>query len=68
MAAIHDLIEDWIQIRTTLQKQLRLLDPDGARAKAEVVDAATEATISRVRRCIEEMNALLKQHAGADRP
>jgi hypothetical protein len=67
MPAIHDLIEDWIQIRTMLQKQIKLLEADGSRGDAGLVDAGTEATMERLRRCLLEMNALLKQHAGADK-
>ena len=67
MPAIHDLIEDWIQIRTMLQKQLKMLESDGMRSGAEVADAATEATIERLKRCLLEMNGLLKQYAGSDR-
>ena len=68
MPAIHDLIEDWIQIRSMLQKQLRRLEADGTRAEAGLLDAGTEATLDRLRRCLLEMNALLKQHARADKP
>lgn len=67
MAAIHDLIEDWIQIRSVLQRQLRLLETDQTRKGAQAADVASEATTARLRRCLDEMNALLKQHAGSDR-
>jgi uncharacterized protein YerC len=68
MPAIHDLIEDWIQIRTMLQRQLKLLESDGTRSGAQVADAATEATIERIKRCLQDMNGLLKQYAGSDKP
>ena len=68
MAAIHDLIEDWIQIRSTLVRQVKLLESNEMRQGAEVVDAATEAATARIRRCLDEMNALLKQFSGSDRP
>ncbi len=43
MAAIHDLIEDWIQIRSVLQRQLRLLETDQTRKGAQAADVASEA-------------------------
>ncbi len=66
MAAIHDLIEDWIQFRSVLQRQLKLLETDQTRKGAPAVDVASEATKARLRRCLDEMNALLKQHARSD--
>ena len=59
MAAIHDLVEDWIQIRSTLQQQLKMLQAAEARLGADI----SENEIARIKRCIDEMNALLKEYA-----
>jgi len=60
MTAINDLVEDWIQIRSTLQRQLKVLQSGEAPSISE--DERT-ATVARLRQCIEEMNALLKDYA-----
>lgn len=63
MTAIHAFIEDWIQIRRTLQQQLKLLEAD-----KNILGDTTEVTIVRIKGWIEELNSLLKEHARADRP
>lgn len=63
VTTIHALIEDWIQIRRTLQQQLKLLE-----AEKHILGDATDATIVRIKRWIQELNSLLKEHARADRP
>lgn len=65
MTAIHDFVEDWIEIRARLQRQLRLLETN--RTGAASIGAATEPTILRLRKWIEELNELLKECAAADR-
>lgn len=63
MAVIHDLVEDWIQIRSTLQRQLKILQSSEAPSEAGVSEDERNATIARIKGCIEEMNALLKEYA-----
>jgi len=63
MVAIHDLVEDWIQIRSTLQRQLKILQSGEAPSEADVSENEKNVTIARIKRCIEEMNALLKEYA-----
>jgi hypothetical protein len=63
MAVIHDLVEDWIQIRSTLQRQLKMLQSGEAPFEAEISENARKATITRIAACIDEMNALLKEYA-----
>jgi hypothetical protein len=63
MVVINDLVEDWIQIRSTLQRQLKMLQSGEAPAEADISDNAKKATIARIKGCIEEMNALLKDYA-----
>lgn len=63
MAVIHDLVEDWIQIRSTLQRQLKLLQSAEAPSEPDISGNAKEATIAGIKACIEELNALLKEYA-----
>ena len=63
MVAINDLVEDWIQIRSTLQRQLKMLQSGEAWSKSYISENEKTATIARIKGCIEEMNALLKEYA-----
>ncbi|MDR3436106.1 hypothetical protein [Telmatospirillum sp.] len=63
MTVIHDLVEDWIQIRSTLQRQLKMLQSGEASSESYISENEKTATIARIKGCIEEMNALLKEHA-----
>ncbi len=65
MLTIKDLIKDWIEMRTTLKRQLEMLESD---AGTNVPNASTEATIVIVKSCINELNALLKEYARAQGP
>jgi hypothetical protein len=65
MVGINDLVEDWIQIRSTLQRQLKTLQSGGALSESDMSESAREATISRIKGCVEVMNALLKENARA---
>ena len=62
--AVKDLIEDWIQIRSTLQKQLQTIQKGEGGPSAQDLGSSTEATLSHLKRCIDELNSLLKEHAG----
>jgi hypothetical protein len=63
VTAITDLIEDWIQMRSTLQRQLKMLKSSEMHAGDKISDSTTGDTIVRVRRCIDELNSLLKEYA-----
>jgi hypothetical protein len=67
MISTNDLVEDWIQVRTILQRQLKQLEPGPAQAGNEAPDSRTKATAARVKTCIDELNALLKDYATAPR-
>ncbi len=63
MMAINDLVEDWIQIRSTLQRQLKMLQSGGPPSQSVISESEMKATIARIKGCIDEMNALLKEYA-----
>ncbi len=63
MAIVNDLVEDWIEIRSKLQRQLKMLES----GETAISDATTQATIARVKSWIGDLNALLKEYARADR-
>ena len=63
MTAITDLIEDWIQMRSTLQRQLKMLESSEMYAGDKISDSTKGDTIVRVRRCIDELNSLLKEYS-----
>jgi len=67
MATVHDFVEEWIEIRAKLQRQLKPLDSGRTDAGGAVMESATATAASiRIKKCIEELNALLKEHAAAD--
>ena len=68
MTAIHGLIEDWIQMRRTLQQQVKLLEAGRMHTGPNILGNTTEATIVCIKRWIEELNSLLKEYASADQP
>ena len=68
MTTITDLIEDWIQMRSTLQRQLKMLESGEMHTGGKISDSTTRDTIVRVRHCIDELNSLLKEYAIAPRP
>ena len=61
MTTTTDLIEEWIEIRAKLQRQLKVLD-----SSEKIAGAATEFTVSRLKRFIGDLNELLKEHARVD--
>ena len=65
MVAINDLVEDWIQIRSTLQRQLKTLQSGEPPSKSVISESERKATLVRIKGCIDEMNALLKEYARA---
>jgi len=67
MAIIHDFVEDWIEMRSKLQRQLKLLESGKTDMGTNVMGSTTEATMIRLRKWIDELNDLLKEYAHADR-
>ena len=65
MVTLKDLIEDWIQMRSTLQQQLKMLETGEMRSGEKLPDSSTESAIAHIKNCIAELNSLLKEHAGA---
>jgi hypothetical protein len=66
VATVKDLIEDWIQMRSTLQSQLKALESGIITTGDVAIASTTEASKTHVKKCIEELNSLLKEYAGAD--
>lgn len=67
MALVHDFVEDWIEMRSKLQRQLKLLESGQVSTGADVIASTTGATIIRLKKWIDELNELLKEYAPADR-
>jgi hypothetical protein len=67
MTVVHDFVEDWIEMRAKLQRQLKVLEADKTGTGAAVFGAATQATIVRLKKWIDELNDLLKEYAPADK-
>jgi hypothetical protein len=65
MATVKDLIEDWIEIRSTLQRHLEMLESGQVHTGTPLSDTTTKETIVRIKAWIGEFNALLKQYARA---
>ena len=63
MTTTTDLIEDWIQMRSTLQRQLKMLESGETHTGDKIPDSTPRDTAVRVRRCIDELNSLLKEFA-----
>jgi hypothetical protein len=66
MAIVHDFVEDWIEMRSKLQRQLKVLE-GGMGTEINVIGSTTEATKIRIKKWIDELNDLLKEYAHADR-
>lgn len=67
MTTVHDFVEEWIEIRAKLQRQLKAPDAGQAGGVATMQSAAATETSARIKKCIAELNALLKEHAAADK-
>ena len=67
MAIVHDFVEDWIEMRSKLQRQLKLLESGEMGTGNNVIGSTTEATKIRIKKWIDELNVLLKEYAHADR-
>ena len=66
MTTVIDFVEDWIEIRAKLQRQLKLLQSGEMRTRNATGDT-TAATIQRIKSWIDELNGLLKEYSRADR-
>jgi phage host-nuclease inhibitor protein Gam len=66
MAIVHDFVEDWIEMRSKLQRQLKLLE-GGMGTEINAIGSTTDATKIRIKKWIDELNDLLKEYAHADR-
>ena len=67
MTGIHNLIEGWIEMRSKLQQQLKLLESGEMGAGGKILGSTTEETAGRLKQIINELNDLLKEYAHADR-
>ena len=61
MAEIKHLIEEWIQIRATLQRQVKMLESGEWHTGTHIPDRTTQETIARLKGWINELNSLLKE-------
>ena len=61
MTEIKHLIEEWNEIRGTLQRRLRMLESGETRIGTNISDGTMQATIARIKRWIVELNSLLKE-------
>jgi hypothetical protein len=67
MPMIHDFVEDWIEMRSKLQRQLKLLESGKMGEETYVIGSKAEATAIRLKKWIDELNDLLKEYGPADR-
>jgi hypothetical protein len=63
MTEIKHLVEEWIEMRATLQRQLKMLESGEIRMGADISGATTQATVAQLKGWIDELNALLKEFA-----
>jgi hypothetical protein len=68
MPEIKHLIEEWIQMRATLQQQLKMLESGELRTGTNISDSTRQATIARIKTWIEELNSLLKEFSHTHAP
>ena len=61
MPEVKHLIEEWIQMRATLQRQLKMLESGEVRTGNNISASTTQATIARIKEWIDELNSLLKE-------
>jgi hypothetical protein len=68
MVTATDLIEDWIEIRSKLQRQLKVLEAGEMYRGDKISDSTAKATVERLKKCIGELNELLKEYGRVPRP
>jgi len=59
---LKDQIEEWIEMRAKLQKQVKALEAGELQGGPKSINAATQTTVSHIKNCISELNKLLKEH------
>jgi hypothetical protein len=57
MSAMSDLIEDWIQIRSTLQRQLKTLDSNEGQGPVDIPDEMREMTVNHIKQWVFGVSA-----------
>jgi hypothetical protein len=62
MSAMSDLIEDWIQIRSTLQRQLKTLESNQDQGPVDIPDEMREMTVNHIKQWVADINSLLKEY------
>jgi hypothetical protein len=62
MTAMSDLIEDWIQIRSTLQRQLKTLESNQDQGPVDIPDEMREMTVNHIKQWVADINSLLKEY------
>ena len=65
MTTVIDFVEDWIEIRAKLQRQLKMLQSGEMRTGNAATGDTTAATIQRIKSWIDELNGLLKEYSRA---
>jgi hypothetical protein len=60
MSPVSDLIEEWIQIRSTLQRQLKTLNSD--ETQLDIPQGTRATTIDQITEWIAEIASLLKEY------
>ncbi len=67
MATTKDFVEEWIEMRSKLKRQLELIETGQIGAGEQVIGSTTESTRARLKKWVDELNELLKESARADR-
>jgi hypothetical protein len=65
MVTAVDLIEDWIEMRSKLQRQLKVLEAGEMYRGDNISDSTTTATVARL---VSELNELLKEYGRTSTP
>ena len=65
MVTANDLIEDWIEMRSKLQRQLKVLEAGEMYRGDNISDSTTTATVARL---VSELNELLKEYGRTSTP
>lgn len=63
MVTINDLIEDWIEIRSKLQQQLKALESGELSTGGADLGGTIETTRIRIKKWIDELNSTLKEYS-----
>ncbi len=65
MVTVSNLVEEWIQIRTTLTHQVKQIESGKSHVGDMSTGVQTEVTLTHLKSLINELNFLLKEYAGA---